>query len=171
MSRAPGPHVPTNTKTGRSRHPMLVAAAVSIALSLGAGLAAAETAITIYSDQARVLPVKGQVATAIVGNPLFADASVRPGMIVVHGRHFGTTNVLVLDSAGNELANFEVTVQQSPNSRVTVFQAGGSTTYTCGSDCETTLEVGDAADQFKKIQEEMSTKYGLATNASQTAKQ
>lgn len=171
MPRAPRPHVPMNKKTRRSRRPMLVGAAVSIALSLAAGDAAAETAITVYSDQARVMAMKGQPATAIVGNPMFADASIRPGMIVIHGRHFGTTNIVVLDNAGNELADFQVTVVQSPATRVTIYQAGGPITYTCGSNCETTLEVGDAPEQFKRIQEAMSSKYGLATNASQMAKQ
>jgi hypothetical protein len=171
MSRAPRHHAPVSIRKAPRPHRILLAgAAAAIGLVMGPGLATAETALTIYSDQARVLPVNGTPATAIVGNPMYADASIRQGMIVLQGRHFGTTNIVVLDAGGNELANFVVTVQQTPQSRVTVFKAGGAVTYTCADNCETTLEVGDETEHFKVVQTEMAAKYGMAIGETQASK-
>ncbi len=171
MSPAERPLSPVRKTPRHLLHVSLAGVAIALAATLGSGLAAADqTPITVYSDQARVLPIHGAPATAIVGNPMFADAKVRPGMIVLQGRHFGTTNVLVLDASGKELANYQVTVQQTPNARVTIFQAGGTVTYTCANNCETTLEVGDATGHFDEIQKEMTAKYGMATGANQAAK-
>ncbi len=164
MSRATRPQPPVLRKTRPIRHLLLAGATLAIALAQAGDLAAAEKAITVYSDQAQVLTIKGQPATAIIGNPMYADASIQHGMIVLQGRHFGTTNLVVLDAAGKELANLLVTVQQTPSSRVTLFKAGGPFTYTCGgNNCEETLEVGDDALHFKDIGNQMKEKYGLAS--------
>ena len=171
MSRAPRPLMPLNTKTRRSRHLMLVGAVASIVLSLASGFAEAATAISVYSDQARILPIKGEPAIVIVGNPLFADASIRPGLIVINGRHFGTTNVLVLDGSGNEIANFEVTVVRNAAQSVTIYQTGGSVSYACSPNCESALEVGDAPEHFKQIQEDITSRMGLSESAAKLAKQ
>jgi len=167
MSRATRPQSQVFRKT-RSIHGLLLAGAtMAVALAQTGGVNAAEKQIVIYSDQAQVLKVNGEPATAIVGNPMYADASVQRGMIVLQGRHFGTTNLVVLDARGKELTNLLVTVQQTPTSRVTMFKAGESFTYTCGSDnCETTLEVGDNKDHFANIEKEMSGKYGMAAQES-----
>jgi len=168
MSRAPKQKsLFAMTFIRRPQRALLAGAAAMIAVLAGSGLAMAETAVTIFSDQARVLTVKGKPAVAIVGNPLYADASIREGMIVLQGRHFGTTNLVVIDADGNELANFVVTVQQTPTSRVTVYNGSGAYTYTCAdNNCETTLEVGDELTHFKAIQVQMDDKNKLANGSS-----
>ena len=169
MSRATRPQSPVFRKTRHIHRLFLAGATLAIALAQAGDLAAAQKAIVIYSDQARVLPITGQPTTAIIGNPMYADVSIREGMIVLQGRHFGTTNLVVLDADGKELANLLVTVQQTPTARVTVFKAGGPYTYTCGGDnCETTLEVGDDKEHFADIEKEMSGKYGLASGEGKT---
>ena len=169
MSRATRPQSPVFRKTRHIHRLLLAGATLAIVMAQAGDLAAAEKSITIYSDQAQVLPIKGEPATAIIGNPMYADASISQGMIVLQGRHFGTTNLVVLDSHGKELANLLVTVQQTPASRVTVFNGGGPYTYTCGGDnCETTLEVGDQKDHFQDIQTEMAGKYGMAVGETKT---
>ena len=169
MSRATRPQSPVFKKTRRIHHLLLAGATMAIALAQAGDLVAGEKAIVIYSDQAQVLPVKGQPAAAIIGNPMYADASIRQGMIVLQGRHFGTTNLVVLDSNGKELANLLVTVQQTPTARVTMFKAGDPFTYTCGgNNCETTLEVGDEKGHFEIIQKQMAGKFEQAQSDGKT---
>ncbi len=168
MSRATRPISPVFKKTRHIHQLLLAGATMAIALAQAGDLAAAEKAITIYSDQAQVLKLHGLPATAIIGNPMYADVSIREGMIVLQGRHFGTTNLLVLDAAGKELVNLLVTVQQTPDSRVTVFMGGGPVTYTCGDNCEMTLEVGDDPAHFGVIEKEMQSKYGIASAEAKT---
>lgn len=138
---------------------MLMAAALATSI---ASAAAGQKVISIYSDQAKVLPIEGRPTIAIVGNPMYTDAKIDQGLLILQGRHFGTTNVVVIDAEGHELADYQVTVQQTPHARVTVYQAGGPMTFTCGQSCETTLEVGDAPGHFNEIQKEMNSKYKLA---------
>lgn len=167
MPRAPWPcaHI---METLRPRRLSLVGAAV-VALALLGGPAQADTAITVKADQARVLPIRGEPATVIVGNPLLAEASVRPGLVVIHGRHYGTTNVVVLDSEGNELGSFEVTVVRAAAQNVTLIQAGAVASYSCAPSCETTLEIGDSAAHFEDVQKSITSRLGLSTAASKLA--
>jgi len=165
MPRAARPHSPVHPSL-RLRHISVAGMLMAAALMSSAAPAAAEQkVITIYSDQAKVLPIKGEPKIAIVGNPMYTDAKIDQGLLVLQGRHFGTTNVVVIDANGKELADYQVTVQQTPHARVTVYQAGGPVTFTCGHSCETTLEVGDSLDHFSAVQKEMQSKYQLATGA------
>ena len=81
---------------------------VALALSLGAGLPfacrprprAAET-LDITLDQATLMKLPDKVATIVVGNPMIADVAVQSGgLVVVTGKGFGSTNLIVLDRAG-----------------------------------------------------------------------
>lgn len=128
--------------------------------------AAAATSVTVKADQARVVAVAGDPALVVVGNPLYADVSIQQGMIVIHGRHFGTTNVLVLDQSGNELANFELHVMRGGNQNITIYKAGSPFSYLCAPGCESALQVGDNLDYYKAINEEITGKLGLSTGAS-----
>ncbi len=113
--------------------------------------ALAESAITVAADHAKVVSVAGEPAAIIVGNPTFADVSVRNGKLVIHGRHFGSTNVLVLDDAGEQLANFELNVTRKQTRAVVMFKAGSRESYTCAPKCEATLSVGDSEEFFTKV--------------------
>lgn len=165
MPRAARPLSPVHPSL-RLRHISIAGMLMVAAVTMSVGPASAEEkVITIYSDQAKVLTIKGKPKIAIVGNPMYTDAKIDQGLLVLQGRHFGTTNVVVIDAKGKELADYQVTVQQTPNARVTVYQAGGPKTFTCGQSCETTLEVGDSPAHFDVVQKEMQAKYKLATGS------
>jgi hypothetical protein len=130
------------------------------------GAKAAPNVITVKSDQAKAVAVSGEPATVVVGNPLYADVSVQEKMIVIHGRQFGTTNVLVFDQAGNVLSDIELHVVRGGNANVTVYKAGGSWSYLCAPSCESALQVGDNAEYYNNLNTEISAKVGLSTGAS-----
>ncbi|MGE0212389.1 MAG: pilus assembly protein N-terminal domain-containing protein [Parvibaculaceae bacterium] len=157
----------TLSKALHAARVVVLLAASAAALNLPAS--AAETSVTVKADQARIVPVKGEPATVVIGNPLFAEVTVSEGMILIHGRQFGTTNVLVLDNAGNTLSEFELNVVRGGSRNVTVYKGGSSYSYLCAPSCESTLQVGDNTEYFGAVNSAISTKNGLATGASKSS--
>jgi len=77
----------------------------------------------------------------VVGNPSIADVTVQDNMVVLMGRNYGVTNLIILDRQGNQLAALDVTVQITDKNAVQVFKAGGRMTLACAPMCEQTLPV------------------------------
>ena len=64
------------------------------------GVAAAET-LTVVLDQAQIMQLPERVGTIIIGNPLIADVALQAGgNVVITGKGYGATNLIVLDRAG-----------------------------------------------------------------------
>ena len=77
-----------------------IVAACSIAVSMVG--AAAQTGIEVVMNQAKIVKLSRKADTIVVGNPLIADAAVQDATtIVLTGKGFGVTNIVVLDADGN----------------------------------------------------------------------
>jgi hypothetical protein len=139
---------------------MLAIASLSI---LGSTGSLAATEIVVMADEAKLVSVGGDVSTVVVGNPAIADATVQGQNIFIHGRSFGSTNLIVLDKQGSQIANLGVTVMQGGNSNLTVFRGGGKYSYVCEPQCQVALRVGDKPEYFDSVETETSKKIGLAT--------
>jgi len=144
----------------RSRLPGPLAA---LAL-FGAPLAAhAAEPIVIRSDQSQIITMARQPATVVVGNPSIADVTIQGLNVFLHARSYGTTNIIILDDAGKQLADYEVTVMLGGSNNLAMFKGGLQYTYVCAPDCEVSLHVGDDLDWFNKlVAGEMKTKNSLA---------
>jgi hypothetical protein len=126
----------------------------------------AATDVVVLNDQAKIVSISnGKPATVVVGNPNIADVTVQGTQIFVHGRNFGTTNMIVLDREGKQLSAFDVTVMLGGTNNVAVYKAGRRYSLVCADSCETMLQVGDFIDHFKSISDEIGTKGGLATSS------
>lgn len=136
-------------------------------LALAAAHAApalAATDIVVNSDQAKMVSVSGDPGTVVVGNPNIADVTLKDSSIFIHGRNFGSTNIIVLDKEGNQLANLDVTVMLGGNHNINVFKAANKWSYSCAPLCESTLQVGDLPGYFKDVvADQNKTKGSLAT--------
>jgi hypothetical protein len=121
--------------------------------------------ITVGADHARIVAVAGTPSAVIVGNPLFADVSVQQGVIIVHGRNFGATNVIVLDIDGNQLASFDVNVTNAGERIVSVYKAGQAWSSVCAPVCEYTLTTGEDQEWFKVLNEQHSSKASQSAGA------
>lgn len=130
-----------------------------------AGLALAGTDVVVMADQAKLLSVGGEPSTIVVGNPSIADVTVQGSNVFVHGRNFGSTNLIVLDKEGNQLANLDVTVMQGGNNNLTVFRGGGKYSYVCAPQCQVVTQVGDKVEYFDAVADGTTKKTGLATGA------
>lgn len=126
------------------------------------GLLAA-TEIVVMADEAKLVSVGGEISTVVVGNPAIADATVQGQNVFIHGRSYGSTNLIVLDKEGSQIANLGITVMQGGNSNLTVFRAGGKYSYVCEPQCQVALQIGDKQDFFDAVNDETTKKIGLAT--------
>ena len=112
------------------RLPFFVVAAAVIA-----GPALADTLSVGVDQSARVsLPVPAR--DVVVGNPAVADVSVLDSRsVLVLGKAYGVTNLLVMDAAGRVILNRDVVVQ-APTGAVSVFRGPEVRTYACAALCE-----------------------------------
>jgi hypothetical protein len=150
--------------------------AASSRLLLGIGLliaatssTTAGTAVSVPIDYAKVVSVAGTPSSIIVGNPTFADVSVQDGKLVLFGKAAGSTNIIVMDSDGNQLANFDVTVTSGGDNNLTIYKLGERLSAVCAPNCEYTPKVGDNPDVFKGLNDAISTRSGQATQAATAA--
>ena len=93
----------------RLRFSLMISAAVAVAaLALPATQAGAAQVLTIETDQSQMVILPALPGSVVIGNPTIADATVEGTKLFIHGRGFGTTNLLILDLSGNEMASFDV---------------------------------------------------------------
>ena len=121
-------------------------AAFLIGLLLAGGPALAETTdpISVKVNMARILRISAPAATVIIGNPGVADITIQdPQTLVLTGRSYGQTNLIVLDAAGNPVADTVVSVVQAPGDLVTVYMGTARQTLACEPICQPTIMLGD----------------------------
>jgi Flp pilus assembly secretin CpaC len=121
------------------------AAACLLALLLGAPLsAAAAEPISVKVNMARILRISAPASTVIIGNPGVADVTIQdPQTLVLTGKSYGQTNLIVLDELGNPIADTLVEVVQLQADLVTVYMGDARTTLACAPVCQPTIMLGD----------------------------
>ena len=129
----------------------LALAGLAITASLEVALADAEP-ITVVVDRAKVMRVSRPADIVIIGNPAIADATIQDNQtLIITGRSFGTTNLIVLDAAGQAIAD-EVVIVAAPNDQVvTVYRRASRQTYSCTPECSPTLTIGDNSVVFDSV--------------------
>ncbi len=99
--------------------------------------AAGERLLRVYMDHARVLKLDRPVSKVIVGNAQVADATVAdPKTIVLTGRAFGTTNIILLDVDGNAIVDEQILVSIDEGNTVRVFRQTDRAVLSCTPNCE-----------------------------------
>ncbi|WP_436255538.1 pilus assembly protein N-terminal domain-containing protein [Neorhizobium sp. LjRoot104] len=115
----------------------------------GAGQAAAqdqEDLLRVFMNHARVLKLDRPVSKVIVGNSNVADATVADSTtIVLTGRSFGTTNLVLLDAEGNAIADERVLVSIDEGNTVRVFRQTERSILSCTPNCEQHAEFKNTA--------------------------
>ena len=125
----------------------LLAAAFCAATLLGvlpAAQAAEGDPISVKVNMARILRISAPAATVIIGNPGVADVTIQdPQTLVLTGKSFGQTNLIVLDNLGNPIADTLVEVIQAQADLITVYQGNARNTLVCSPTCQPTIMLGD----------------------------
>src|SRR4029077_7554810 len=89
------------TKFGFATRLTLAAAAVAAVL---VALPAQADTIAVSVDRAKVMRISRPADVVIVGNPAIADATVQDNQtLIITGKSFGTTNLIVLDAMGQSI--------------------------------------------------------------------
>jgi Flp pilus assembly secretin CpaC len=106
-------------------------------LALFSGAALADTGIGVTMNEAKVVKLARPADTIIIGNPAIADASVQDSKtIVLTGKGFGTTNLVILDTSGNPIIDEQVTVSRADASSVRIYRRSDVQTLSCTPYCE-----------------------------------
>jgi hypothetical protein len=128
---------------------------------------AADT-IDVVIDQAQIVKLPDRVGTIVVGNPLIADVSVQSGgMLVVTGKGYGRTNIIVLDRGGNVLVERVVQVRGPGDNVVVVYRGGDRESYSCAPKCERRITLGDAPTYFDATLNQAGNRVGQAMGGGQ----
>ena len=127
-----------------------LAAVFALCLSLGSGLIAAPASaeggapINVTVNMARILRINAPAATVIVGNPGIADVTIQdPQTLILTGKSYGQTNLIILDNAGNPIADTMIEVVQMQAGVMTVYQGQSRTSLACAPVCQNMIMMGD----------------------------
>jgi Flp pilus assembly secretin CpaC len=108
--------------------------------------------IGVVLDQARLLKLPDRVATVIIGNPAIADATVQGGnLLVITGKGYGVTNMIVLRGQGDNV--------------IVVHRGVDQFTYSCTPICERRVTLGDSPTNFDAATGQTIARNGLAQGA------
>ncbi len=104
--------------------------------------------LSIAIDHAKVMHISRPADIVIVGNPGIADATIQDQQtLIITGRSFGSTNLIVLDASGRAIAEETLTVQPANDHIVSVYRTSNKRlvrqTFSCTPDCSPTVAIGD----------------------------
>ncbi|SKA21853.1 pilus assembly protein N-terminal domain-containing protein [Consotaella salsifontis] len=147
---------------------LLASAAFALAAIVAAPAARAETdpMLEVIVDHARVLKIDRPAATVIVGNPAIVDVTVHDSeTLVLTGRSYGITNLIILDDAGQSIMDESVVVQTFENKTVRIYRQAERVTYACAPECEPTVTIGDETSAFARATSQFKTRQEMALGA------
>jgi len=109
-------------------------------------MAADGAVVSVRVNMARILRISAPASTVVIGNPGVADVTIQdPKTLVLTGKSYGQTNLIILDSMGNAIADTIVEVVQAQNDVVTVYMGNARQTLACAPTCQPTITLGDDA--------------------------
>jgi hypothetical protein len=146
-------------------------AVLAIALSVGGTLPAlaGSNDVNVTIDEAQLIKIDRPAAEIIVGNPSIADVAVQNGkLLVVTGKSFGRTNLIVIDADGKEITSKMLSVQE-PRTGLVTLQRGADARYSyyCAPNCATELAVGDTPVYFETIAKQIRTKQSMGQSSAE----
>lgn len=112
-------------------------AAMAILLPMAGIATPDDDMLRVSMNHARVLRLDRPVSKVIVGNAKVADATVSDAhTIVLTGRSYGTTNLVLLDADGNAIVDERILVSIDEGNTVRVFRQTERTVLSCTPNCE-----------------------------------
>lgn len=96
-----------------------------------------DTSIKVLMNEARIVRLQRDADTVIVGNPEIADATVQDSRtIVLTGKGFGITNLIILDRRGEQIVDNKVFVARNADKTMRVYRHANVQTFFCSPSCE-----------------------------------
>jgi len=127
--------------------PIVALALMALVVAPRVALADAAEPVSVKVNMARVLKINAPAATIIVGNPGVADVTIQdPQTLILTGKSYGETNLIVLDSGGNAIADTVVEVVQAQSDVLTMYQGAKRQSMSCSPVCQPMIMLGDDND-------------------------
>ena len=144
---------------------LIAAAALAAAL---APLAQAAEPFKVTLDQTVSLSLARPAASVALGNATVADVTVSDAStLLITGKAFGTTNLLVLDRNGATILQTQLVVSADSVGQLTIYRGSGTNTYSCVEKCRPAPVVGDAADFYSNTMGTIQSKAATAAGTKQ----
>ena len=150
-------------KSGSLRLATVLFATMVLLAPLAARAAEDSAPISVKVNMARILRISSPAATVIIGNPGVADVTIQdPQTLVLTGKSYGQTNMIVLDAKGNPIADTLLEVVEAQANLVTMLNAGQRNTMTCNPTCQPMVMLGDNAGYSQELVQSMGIVQGMA---------
>lgn len=143
-----------------------------LATALAPAVGHAGETVKVELDQARIYRLAAPASTIIIGNPAIADATLQDSQtLIITGRSYGQTNLIVLDDQGETITDAQLAVLAAADNLVTVYKGAQRQSLSCLPDCQPALVPGDATLTFNTIltQTGKHNGAGSGSNAATTA--
>jgi len=96
-----------------------------------------EPGIRVVLNHAKIVKLSEAASTVIIGNPEIADATVRDAQtLVLTGRGFGQTNLVILDANGNPILDERIAVSRENGTALRIYRQADIETLSCEPYCE-----------------------------------
>lgn len=119
--------------------------------------------VRVTIDFAKLLLLERPASTVIIGNTGIAYANLSDDKtLILTGKTAGSTNLIVLDANGGEVANLVLEVVSGGPNFVTVHQGVRRQTFSCGRRCEPILSVGDDPEHFSTTSSQIDARQDFA---------
>ena len=144
----------------------LVAASASFSSSYASQIEDSNQPVIVTVDRAKVFRISRPASTVIIGNPAIADATVEDDRtLVLTGRSFGVTNLIILDKDGEPIVDETIVVRGHEANTVRIYRRASRETMACAPVCEPTLTIGDDQISFQFAQEQIQARNALSESA------
>lgn len=109
--------------------------------------------------------IAARSADAVIGNPAVADVTMLKAnqLMVVTGKSFGSTNLVVLDRTGSQIGESYITVVPSTN-KVVVQRGAHRESFSCQPDCVPSINLGDDEQYLKNAIDSARTYEGASAS-------
>lgn len=149
---------------------MILVAMITAVASVPA--VAAERDLIVRYDQSSLLRLPRPVAEIIIGNPSIADVTVQANtLLVVTGKTFGVTNLIILDADRKIIQEQRIIVERDENRVVNLHKAGQRQSYSCTPNCSPTLTIGDDTEYFDMVEKHGKAKTGFSAGDAASSQQ
>ncbi|MCM5554373.1 pilus assembly protein N-terminal domain-containing protein [Pleomorphomonas sp. NRK KF1] len=125
--------------------------------------------VKVELDQARIYRLAAPASTIVIGNPAIADATLQDAQtLIVTGRAYGQTNLIVLDEQGETITDVQLAVLAATENLVTVYKGAKRQSLSCLPDCQPAAVPGDDSQHFGGILGQVAQHNGSGSGAPTT---
>lgn len=117
---------------------------------------------TVETGKTKPIRLSQDAGSVVLGNQNIADVAVHDKkLILVSGKSFGTTNLIVFDREGKTIYSADLVVTANSANLVSVNRAGEFYTLNCSPNCRDTMQVGDENGHFNEIIQQLERQKDL----------